>query len=233
MTWHTESPEQKVKKTWSESEDTLKSFDCQTLATHPLARSEAIHNPLGTTGARLPFSVYDVRVRVHSLTNVPSPVRTRVAPGSVRSDFIWRFWDVLFNLGRLGRRYAPKTHLVCKFAGWYTTLLMECTRARRKRDEGRAVWRVVWACGSLCADPNALLSRYFNTGRILRIIRTLNFAGVDGGVTHGRRRGDAPTSAVSVLCALFDAAGGGGVAILRPGDLRPSRFSGFAITCLV
>ena len=35
---------------------------------------------------------------------------------------------VLFDFGRFQRRYAPKTHLVSRFLGWYGTLCKECTR---------------------------------------------------------------------------------------------------------
>jgi len=69
-------------------------------------------------------------VRVHSVNNVPSQVRTIVVPetpGSVRGDFR-RFWAVLFNFGRFQRRYAPKLRLRSGFLGWYVTLFEACTR---------------------------------------------------------------------------------------------------------
>jgi hypothetical protein len=62
--------------------------------------------------------------RVHSSNIVPSQVSTLAVPdvpGSARSDFR-RFSAVLFNFGRFYRRYAPKTHTVPRFLGWYGTL---------------------------------------------------------------------------------------------------------------
>jgi len=80
------------------------------------------------------FSLYDLvigpnrvrgagPVRVHSLNNVPSQVRTLAVPdvpGFERGDFR-RFWAVLFDFGRFQQRYAPKTHLVSRFLCWYGT----------------------------------------------------------------------------------------------------------------
>ena len=69
-------------------------------------------------------------VRVGSLNNVPSQVRTTLVPevpSSVRGDF-GLFWAVFFDFGRFWRGYAPNTYLVCRFRGWYGTLFKECTR---------------------------------------------------------------------------------------------------------
>jgi len=74
-------------------------------------------------------------LRVHSSNNVPSQVRTLVlleVLRCVRGDFR-RIRAVLFNFGRFQRGYAPKTHLVCKFLGWYGTLLKESTCMKRRR----------------------------------------------------------------------------------------------------
>ena len=51
-----------------------------------------------------------VLVRVASLNNVPSQVRTIVVPEVpiARPWDVPRFWAVLINFGRFQRRYAPK-----------------------------------------------------------------------------------------------------------------------------
>jgi len=57
-----------------------------------------------------------------------------------------RFWAVLFNFGRIRRRYAPKTHLVSRSLGRYGTLLKGCIRnppARRIRLTFVPFFRVV------------------------------------------------------------------------------------------
>ena len=52
-------------------------------------------------------------LRVGSLNNVPSQVRTTVVPEvpSARRWEVRRFWAVLISFGRFQRRYTPKTHL--------------------------------------------------------------------------------------------------------------------------
>jgi len=72
-------------------------------------------------------------VRVGSLSNVPSQVRTTVVPEvpSARRWDVRRCWAVLINFGRFQRRYAPKTHLDSRFQARYGTSFKECTRIRK------------------------------------------------------------------------------------------------------
>jgi hypothetical protein len=75
------------------------------------------------------------RVRVGSLNNVPSQVRTTVVPDvpTARRWDVRRFWAVWINFGRFQRRYAPKTHLDSRFQARYGTLFKECTRTSRTK----------------------------------------------------------------------------------------------------
>jgi len=82
--------------------------------------------------------IREMTVRVGSLNNVPTQVRTTVVP-EVPSAQRWdvrRFWAVLIKFGRFQRRYAPKTYLDSRFQARYGTLFKECTRTMRDRVVG-------------------------------------------------------------------------------------------------
>ena len=63
-------------------------------------------------------------LRVGSLNNVPTQVRTTVVPEvpSAQRGDVRRFWAVLIKFGRFQRRYAPKTYLDSRFQARYGTL---------------------------------------------------------------------------------------------------------------
>ena len=91
-------------------------------------RSYAVLPPVvSSNGVPLNFSV---KIRVGSLNNVPSPVRTTVVLEipSARRWNVRRFWAVLINFGRFQRKYALETDLDSRFQARYGTLLKECTR---------------------------------------------------------------------------------------------------------